>query len=131
MASVERQTQFGDIRADVSFFRSLRRQSADSALSIQRIILVGGYGESSYLRSVLREAYSSQGIPVVTSDEPSKKAVAEGSVIWFVKRLVVARSVRTTYGISLVYPYNRNDEEHVSRFLSEIVRTLGYSSPSS
>jgi hypothetical protein len=75
---------------------------------------VGGYGESPYLKKVLREAYASWDIQVVISDEPSKKAVAEGSVIWFVRRLVVARSVRTTYGISLVYPFNRDNDEHVS-----------------
>ncbi|ORY74760.1 hypothetical protein BCR35DRAFT_333300 [Leucosporidium creatinivorum] len=99
-ASVERQTQFGEVKA-------------------KHMLVVGGYGESSYLKNVLREKYGPQGIQIVSSDEPSKKAVAEGAVIWLVKRLVkrlvVARSVRSTFGIALVYPYNNSNEEHLSR----------------
>lgn len=109
-----------------------RDGNADFARLFQRIVLVGGYGESGYLKNVLRETYASQGIQVVTSDEPSKKAVAEGSIIWFVKRLVVARSVRATYGLSIVYPFNRDNQEHVSfslfaeTFQAPLLRTRVY-----
>lgn len=37
----------------------------------QFLLLVGGFGESPYLRKRLKEAYADQGMDVVTVDEPS------------------------------------------------------------
>lgn len=46
--------------------------------NVSHILLVGGFGESPYLRRRVRQAFETHGRKVITADEPSKKAVAEG-----------------------------------------------------
>ncbi|KAG8837726.1 hypothetical protein FRC18_008228 [Serendipita sp. 400] len=80
----------------------------------QHLLLVGGFGESPYLQSQLREEFGKSGISVVTVEEPSKKAAAEGAAIWYLKQLVTGRAVRYTLGANIrqafdpaAYPYQR------------------------
>ncbi|KAL8292780.1 hypothetical protein RQP46_001392 [Phenoliferia psychrophenolica] len=72
-----------------------------NGLNIKSILLVGGFGESPYLQRRLRETFEKSGTRVVTADEPSKKAVAEGGVLFFAKDNVVARSTRFEFGIEI------------------------------
>lgn len=64
------------------------------------IILVGGFGESMYLKSRLKDEFQGEDIAITTSSVPSTKAVAEGCVLHYIKQLVVARAARHTFGIS-------------------------------
>lgn len=114
VASALRQSQFGDRKSKV-------------------LILVGGLAESPYIKRKLREALAAEGIKVITGDETSKKAVAEGAILWFLKELVVSRAVRSTFRIrsSLVLSrkesysdmnvaettssYNRDNPEYLAR----------------
>ncbi|KAK4701939.1 hypothetical protein P7C70_g4284, partial [Phenoliferia sp. Uapishka_3] len=96
IACAKRQTRAGDIRS-------------------KHVLLVGGVGESPYIKSKLRAALDVDGVKVVTGDEPTKKAVAEGAIIWFVKQLVVARAVRSTIGIKIAYHYDRKNRDHRQR----------------
>ncbi|KAG8814805.1 hypothetical protein FRC19_001467 [Serendipita sp. 401] len=82
---------------------------------IQHLLLVGGFGESPYLRSRLKDTFSGKGTEVVTVEEPSKKAAAEGATIWYTKQLVVARASRYTIGIDVCPPYDANNRDHVLR----------------
>ncbi|KAG8772201.1 hypothetical protein FRC20_002802 [Serendipita sp. 405] len=88
----------------------------DSVLKLMRgrpvrhILLVGGFGESPFLRKRLSEAFSREGTEIVTIEEPSKKAAAEGAAIWFSKQLVKARAARYTFGINSGVPFN--EEKH-------------------
>ncbi|KIM25112.1 hypothetical protein M408DRAFT_331406 [Serendipita vermifera MAFF 305830] len=66
---------------------------------VQHLLLVGGFAESPFLRARLAFILHNQGTEVVTVDEPSKKAAAEGATIWFLKQLVKARAARCTYGM--------------------------------
>jgi hypothetical protein len=43
------------------------------------LLLVGGLGESPYLRKTLKDTFGNKGVNVVTVDESTKKAAAEGS----------------------------------------------------
>ncbi|KAG8829562.1 hypothetical protein FRC17_006388 [Serendipita sp. 399] len=67
----------------------------------QHPLLVGGFGESHYLQSRMKEEFENSGIGVVTVEEPSKKAAAEGAAIWFLKQLVTGRAVRYTLGANV------------------------------
>lgn len=84
-------------------------------MNVQSILLVGvrairsiqvtglhahnqqGFGESPYLQRRLREAFPAQ--RVVTADEPSKKAVAEGGALFYSHDKVVARGTRFEFGV--------------------------------
>ncbi|KAL8292583.1 hypothetical protein RQP46_001195 [Phenoliferia psychrophenolica] len=96
-----------------------RRQTRCGDIKSKHVLLVGGVGESPYIKSKLRAAFADEGIAVVTGDEPTKKAVAEGAIIWFVKGLVVARAVRNTIGIEFIFDFSRANPEH--RLRSPIV----------
>lgn len=41
-------------------------------------LVTQGFGESPYLQRLLRETYAEKDVQILTSDEPAKKAVAEG-----------------------------------------------------
>ncbi|KAG8805754.1 hypothetical protein FRC17_005350, partial [Serendipita sp. 399] len=47
---------------------------------------------------------------IVTIEEPSKKAAAEGAAIWFSKQLVRGRAARYTFGINAGVPFD--EEKH-------------------
>ncbi|KAL8292762.1 hypothetical protein RQP46_001374 [Phenoliferia psychrophenolica] len=78
---------------------SLRDQI--SGMRVKSILLVGGFGESPYLQRRLRETFEKNGTRVVTADEPSKKAVAEGGALFFSKDTIVARATRFEFGIEV------------------------------
>ncbi|KIM25808.1 hypothetical protein M408DRAFT_330992 [Serendipita vermifera MAFF 305830] len=73
---------------------------------VEHLLLVGGLGESPYLRKALKDTFGSKGVNVVTVDESTKKAAAEGAALWYIRQLVVARAVRSTFGIILWRPYD-------------------------
>jgi len=47
---------------------------------------------------------------VTVANEPAAKAVADGSVIWFVKRFVSARATRFAFGTDIVIPVPPSDD---------------------
>ncbi|KAG8753939.1 hypothetical protein FRC14_005519 [Serendipita sp. 396] len=73
---------------------------------VQYLILVGGFGESPYLRGQLKCILGGKGTEVVTVEEPSKKAAADGAVIWYLTELVEGRATRFDYGIIHATRYN-------------------------
>ncbi|PVF96878.1 hypothetical protein CPB86DRAFT_786515 [Serendipita vermifera] len=82
---------------------------------VQNVLLVGGFGDSPFLRKRLADYFADQGTDIVTIDEPSKKAASEGSVIWYIKRLVTMRKFRFTIGTGVGVNYDSSDELHLSR----------------
>ncbi|KAL8292750.1 hypothetical protein RQP46_001362 [Phenoliferia psychrophenolica] len=78
---------------------SLRDQI--SGTRVKSILVVGGFGESLYLQRRLRETFEKNGTRVVTADEPSKKAVAEGGALFFAKDSIIGRATRFEFGIEV------------------------------
>ncbi|PVF96876.1 hypothetical protein CPB86DRAFT_735972 [Serendipita vermifera] len=82
---------------------------------VQHHLLVGGFGASPFLRKRLSESFSIDESKIVTVDEPSKKAAAEGSVLYYIKQLVTARSFRFTIGATSGIFYEPSNPLHRSR----------------
>ncbi|PVF93799.1 hypothetical protein CPB86DRAFT_767082 [Serendipita vermifera] len=82
---------------------------------VQHILLVGGFGESPYLRRRLRDSFASRGSEVVVVDQPSKKAAAEGAVVWYLKQLVSSRAARYAVGTDINRPYDSANPQHRER----------------
>ncbi|KAH7102995.1 hypothetical protein BKA62DRAFT_742744 [Auriculariales sp. MPI-PUGE-AT-0066] len=80
-----------------------------------RLLTVGGFAESAKLRSFLKERLAAHNITVVTIDEPTKKAAAEGAVYWYARKFVVARAARKSYGINCQMIYDSSLPEHQAR----------------
>ncbi|KAI5477122.1 hypothetical protein MNV49_006850 [Pseudohyphozyma bogoriensis] len=81
-------------------------QTQIKGLHVTHILLVGGFGESPYLKRRVREVYEKKDIRVVTADEPTKKAVAEGAAIFYARKNVGARATRFEFGLATNRPYD-------------------------
>ncbi|KEP49235.1 heat shock 70 kDa protein 12A [Rhizoctonia solani 123E] len=92
--------------------RSIREQMEAGC---QHILLVGGFGESLYLRREVMSRFEGKDCSVTVTNDPNAKAVADGSVIWGAKRSVIARATRKAYGIQVLTPYDQNNVEHRGR----------------
>ncbi|PVF93781.1 hypothetical protein CPB86DRAFT_818517 [Serendipita vermifera] len=104
-----------------SVFANVIDRIVESCLKLLRgrkisyLLLVGGFGESPYLRKILKDRFGSHGTEVVTVDEPTKKASAEGAAIWYIEQLVKARAVRFTIGTDLAILYDPRLPAHKER----------------
>jgi len=76
--------------------------------------LVGGFGDSPYLKTALKNQISRSG-RLNTSNSPGAKAVADGAAIWSITRSVVGRATRHSYGTEVIQPFNVHDAEHRRR----------------
>lgn len=75
--------------------------------TVKRILMVGGFSESSYLQTQLREKYGRRGIQIVHTNEPTSKAVAEGASFFHLDASVMARVIRLfDYGIHAWRPWS-------------------------
>ncbi|KAG9054867.1 hypothetical protein FS842_003931 [Serendipita sp. 407] len=102
-------------------FDQVINRSSDSCLKllggrrVKHLLLVGGFGESPYLRLRLKDEFGSKGTEVVTVEEPSKKAAAEGAVLWYTKQMVSGRFARFTIGTHIIVPFDPTNAEHLKR----------------
>ncbi|KAF8606745.1 hypothetical protein BDV93DRAFT_488627 [Ceratobasidium sp. AG-I] len=84
-------------------------------LNISYILLVGGFGDSPYLRREFKERYEPQGSQVTLTNDSTSKAVADGAVIWSSISSVFSRAPRASFGSLLMEPYTPSDPEHQGR----------------
>eukprot|EP00918_Siedleckia_nematoides_P076137 GHVU01166531.1.p1 GENE.GHVU01166531.1~~GHVU01166531.1.p1 ORF type:complete len:546 (+),score=50.24 GHVU01166531.1:96-1640(+) len=100
-------------------------ESAENQLeghSVKYILLVGGFGDSPYLRSMFREGPGERGIEITLANDSTAKAVADGGIIWYAKNAVTSRATRFAYGTETLVDYNPKLSEHQGRNVRE---TLG------
>ncbi|KAG8802708.1 hypothetical protein FRC17_006361 [Serendipita sp. 399] len=114
-----------------TMFDKVIARSTDSCLKllqgrkIKHLLLVGGFGESPYLRLRLKEEFGSKGTEVVTVEEPSKKAAAEGAVLWYIKQIVAGRIARFTIGAEISIAFDPKDPSHLKRKDNVFVKPSG------
>ncbi|KAG8830437.1 hypothetical protein FRC18_008098, partial [Serendipita sp. 400] len=92
---------------------------------VKHLLLVGGFGESPYLRLRLKKEFELQGTEVVTVEEPSKKAAAEGAVMWYTKQTVSGRIARFTIGAEISVRFNPANPEHLKRRDQAFIKPSG------
>ncbi|KAG8783944.1 hypothetical protein FRC12_019178 [Ceratobasidium sp. 428] len=83
--------------------------------NVSYMLLVGGFGDSPFLRQEFRTRYEPQGCQVTLTNDSTSKAVADGAVIWNVTSSVVGRAPRSSVGIEVVRRYNPLSSEFVGR----------------
>ncbi|KAF8603212.1 hypothetical protein BDV93DRAFT_544894 [Ceratobasidium sp. AG-I] len=86
-----------------------------TGLSPKHFLLVGGLGESLYLRRRLSAALEHQSCQITVIHDSTAKAAADGAVIWATKRAVVRHVARVSYGTESVMRYRPSDPEHQAR----------------
>jgi len=72
--------------------------------SVKHLFLVGGFGDSPYLRDVLKKRLVIRNIDFTVLNESNAKAVADGAIIWSVKRAVTGRATRSAFGVGVGIP---------------------------
>ncbi|CAE6502943.1 unnamed protein product [Rhizoctonia solani] len=93
---------------------SVRQQM--SGIDCQHILLVGGFGDSPYLRRSMADEFSKGGCLVCIANESTAKAVADGAITWYGKKsAVISRATRLAYGVDINEPYDPNDLTHYER----------------
>ncbi|CEL62429.1 Heat shock 70 kDa protein 12A OS=Homo sapiens GN=HSPA12A PE=1 SV=2 [Rhizoctonia solani AG-1 IB] len=66
--------------------------------SVPHILLVGGFGDSPYLRNEFKKQYEPQGSQITRTNDSTSKAVADGAVIWSIVNSVSSRAPRYSFG---------------------------------
>ncbi|CAE6478547.1 unnamed protein product, partial [Rhizoctonia solani] len=77
-------------------------------LDVSYIILVGGFGESPYLRSVFKDRYEPRGCQITITNDSSSKSVADGAIIWS----TASRAPRYSFGIKTSMHSNSASCDH-------------------
>ncbi|CUA77246.1 Heat shock 70 kDa protein 12B [Homo sapiens] [Rhizoctonia solani] len=84
-------------------------------LDVSHILLVGGFGESPYLRSVFKDRYERRGCQITITNDSSSKAVADGAIIWSTASNVSGRAPRCSFGIETSVRFNSVNADHQGR----------------
>ncbi|KIM20152.1 hypothetical protein M408DRAFT_334110 [Serendipita vermifera MAFF 305830] len=72
----------------------------------KHVVLVGGFAESPYVRKVLWKALRDKNMQTIMIGDYTRKAAAEGAIIAYIKRFVVGRAVKATFGGCVQEKYN-------------------------
>jgi len=83
--------------------------------AVSYILLVGGFGDSPFLRQQFKNRYEPQGCQVTLTNDSTSKAVADGAVIWNTVSSVAGRAPRSSYGIEVTARFNPALAEHQGR----------------
>ncbi|KDN40991.1 hypothetical protein RSAG8_07697, partial [Rhizoctonia solani AG-8 WAC10335] len=84
-------------------------------LDVSYILLVGGLGDSPYLQNQLTRKYETLDCELITANEPTSKAVAEGAVMWNTVTSVFRRRPRWSYGIQGYTRFDSQLDDHWER----------------
>ncbi|KAG8735637.1 hypothetical protein FRC11_003143, partial [Ceratobasidium sp. 423] len=107
-----------EVRAFFDFCVDKILESVSSQLEgacVSHILLVGGFGESPFLRQQLKQRFEPLGCDVTTTSEQASKAVADGTIIWYSSNIVLKRTPQHSYGIEVLIPYNPRAQDHKRR----------------
>ncbi|KAG9126354.1 hypothetical protein FRC07_003747 [Ceratobasidium sp. 392] len=83
--------------------------------NVSYMLLVGGFGDSPFLRQEFKARYEPQGCQVTLTNDSTSKAVADGAVIWNVTSSVVGRAPRSSFGIETSKRYIPSSPEFQGR----------------
>ncbi|CUA67153.1 hypothetical protein RSOLAG22IIIB_07231 [Rhizoctonia solani] len=82
--------------------------------NVSHILLVGGFGDSPFLQSQLREHFQ-PGIQLTTANDYTSKAVAEGAIMWNTMTSVFTRAPNWSYGIQGYVRFDSYSSDHRER----------------
>ncbi|KAG8687807.1 hypothetical protein FRC09_013269, partial [Ceratobasidium sp. 395] len=82
---------------------------------VSYILLVGGFGDSPFLRQQFKTRYEPRGCQVTLTNDSASKAVADGAIIWNNVSSVVGRAPRLSFGVKTTERYDPLCLEHRGR----------------
>ncbi|KAB5593091.1 Heat shock protein HSP70 [Ceratobasidium theobromae] len=94
-----------------SFFDACLKEIVSSVdqqlegLTVPYVLLVGGFGDSPYIRKEFKKRYEPKGCQITLTNDATAKAVAEGAVIWSIANSVCSRAPRYSFGVVCSLPF--------------------------
>ncbi|KAH7336868.1 hypothetical protein B0J17DRAFT_665188 [Rhizoctonia solani] len=76
-----------------------------NGLKVPYILLVGGFGDSQYIRGEFKKRYEPSGSHITLTNDSTSKAVADGAVIWSTLSSVYSRAPRYSFGVAIAVPF--------------------------
>ncbi|KJA20609.1 hypothetical protein HYPSUDRAFT_1090755 [Hypholoma sublateritium FD-334 SS-4] len=124
-----RKIRFGQLKLDGSDVAALFQPAIDAIVEavllqkeaathkISHVLFVGGFAANTWLFNSVSRILTEKGtsIDVVRPEEHIAKAVADGSMSFFLDHFVRTRVSKLAYGIAIRVPYNPSDPEHILR----------------
>lgn len=95
--------------------RAVQEQIQQATRPISAIFFVGGFAASDYMFGRLKEMFTQGGLRVLRPDGHLNKAVADGSVSYYIDHFVIARIAPVTYGVECCIQYDPSSAEHTKR----------------
>ncbi|CAE6415064.1 unnamed protein product [Rhizoctonia solani] len=77
-------------------------------VDVPYILLVGGFGDSPYIRNEFKKQYEPRGSQITLTNDSTSKAVADGAVIWSTLSSVSSRAPRYSFGTTIAIPFRAN-----------------------
>ncbi|PFH48911.1 hypothetical protein AMATHDRAFT_5380 [Amanita thiersii Skay4041] len=105
--------------------QTVEAQIRNARVPIKSIFLVGGFCTSTYLYSRLDTHFSPRNINVIVPDPYLSKAVAEGSLYYYIDHSVTSRMSKCIYGVRCTWEYNPSDPENRARQHTVFLRHNG------
>ncbi|QRV77741.1 heat shock protein 70 kDa 12B [Ceratobasidium sp. AG-Ba] len=84
-------------------------------LDVPYILLVGGFGDSPFLREEFKRSYDPRGCQVTLTNDSTSKAVADGAVMWSTLSNVSSRAPRFSFGVVVSTMFDPDDPAHLNR----------------
>ncbi|KAL4226809.1 hypothetical protein ACF0H5_014787 [Mactra antiquata] len=87
-----------------------------NGITIDSLILVGGFAESNYVVHCLRDGLKDKGIPVVRP-QSTELAVLNGAVLFGQnEEILTSRIMRYTYGVAMVMEFDKTKHKEEEKF---------------
>ncbi|KAI0743084.1 hypothetical protein C8Q80DRAFT_1331185 [Daedaleopsis nitida] len=92
-----------------------KQRRGASRANISTVFLVGGFAANPWLYTALKTKLNSLGLTLYRPDSHTNKAVANGSVCFYLEQFVTARIPKVTFGTDMSIDFDSTDPEHHAR----------------
>ncbi|KAJ2912885.1 hypothetical protein MD484_g7541, partial [Candolleomyces efflorescens] len=89
--------------------------ATNTSKPIKHVVLVGGFAESDWLVSRVRQVLYQKGMKIVHPENHVNKAVSDGAISFYLEQRVKTRITKVAYGVLFWPRYNPDLAEHRAR----------------
>ncbi|XP_045166462.2 heat shock 70 kDa protein 12B-like [Mercenaria mercenaria] len=103
----------------LNYIAEVMKNPEHDGITIDSLILVGGFAESNFVVQSLREGLKDRGVPVVRP-QSTELAVLNGAVLFGQnEEILTSRIMRYTYGVAMIMEYDKQKHKKEEVFESD------------
>lgn len=104
------------VKGILGYIAEVMKNPDHDGITIDSLILVGGFAESNYVVQSLREGLKDRGVPVVRP-QSTELAVLNGAVLFGQnEEIVTSRIMHYTYGVAMIMEYDKQKHKQEESF---------------